>query len=525
MKKFLVVILFVAIVFVCIAFVFHALRAPFFGAGDLPTNLLPMVHYKDSILNQGIAPIYTTLWYGGRLQYQNPLWNFFYFPSTIIYLLFSLSFATKLIITAHFVLATFVGFLIAKDFVKNNFISFFSSFLFLTPLITAIYAGHLEKILAYPWVLLGLRASLTWEKEERKNGLLVGLSLGQIAVTGANYYVLYATLLFGLVAIQRLRKTSQETSLRNLVFNKFTGSILLSALPFIVVKIPSVWYIAGKFREPVGYSLTRIELIFQSLFLFPISKDIPGNQEGMALVGFPIFIIFLLRLFFKPKTKNAYLRDIRIPLYAASLIFILFTTGLANKWIPLFNTFRVTSRAMTFLGITVVVLALSYTKELISINQKWEFALVLLFGLSFLHLSYIWVNHYRPVGTRYWIEDSGANEVASFLKNHNAKSVWIAEDIFDTRLVALALNIQGIHLPNVYYGAMGQTISASGNYCSYSFDFLIAKNRKDPPEQIGLKTFAAPYRILAPVPAENLEAQETFQVGKTELNIYKVICD
>lgn len=520
MKKF-----FVAIVLVCIAFIYHALRAPFFGAGDLPTNLLPMIHYKDSILNQGVAPIYTTLWYGGRLQYQNPLWNFFYIPSTIFYLLFSLSLATKLLITIHFISAAWIGFLIAKDFVKNNFIPFFSAFLFLTPLITAIYAGHLEKILAYPWVLLGLRASLTWDEKERKNGLWVGLSLGQIAVTGANYYVLYGTILFGLIAIQRLWKKADKTSLQNLFFNPFTAGALLSTLPFVLLKIPSVWYIAGKFREPVGYELDRVELIFQSLFLTPISKDIPGNQEGMALIGFPILILFLLRIFFKPKTKNAYLNNIRIPLVVAAFSFILFSTGLANKWLPLFDTFRVTSRAMTFLGITLVVLALSYAKELMLLNKKWEFALAILFALSFLQVSYIWVEHYRPVGTRYWIEDSGANEAANFLKSQGAKSVWVAEDTFDTRLVALALNTHGIELPNVYYGAMGQNITSNGDYCSYSFDFLIAKNKEELPKNIGLKTFSAPYRILAPVPIEKLKEQESFVVGKTELNIYEVVCE
>ena len=59
-----------------------ALRAPFFGGAesDLLSNLLPVVHYRYSILHDGVLPLHTDLWYGGRAQWQNPLWSFFYLP-------------------------------------------------------------------------------------------------------------------------------------------------------------------------------------------------------------------------------------------------------------------------------------------------------------------------------------------------------------------------------------------------------------------------------------------------------------
>jgi hypothetical protein len=40
--------------------------------------------------------------------------------------------------------------------------------------------------------------------------------------------------------------------------------------------------------------------------------------------------------------------------------------------------------------------------------------------------------------------------------------------------IQVVLTQNGIALPNVYYGDMGQEVEITGNYCGYSFDHLIA---------------------------------------------------
>ena len=80
-----------------------ALRAPFFGGADsdLLSNLLPVVHYRYSILNAGVLPFHTDLWYGGRAQWQNPLWSFLYLPATLVWLGGGLRVGTSILVCAH----------------------------------------------------------------------------------------------------------------------------------------------------------------------------------------------------------------------------------------------------------------------------------------------------------------------------------------------------------------------------------------------------------------------------------------
>src|SRR5215208_4851657 len=76
----------VSLILFALLYCSSALISPFWGDNDTWSNLLPIIHYRHSIL----LPFHTDLWYGGQEQWANPLWSFLYFPSTIIWLIFLL---------------------------------------------------------------------------------------------------------------------------------------------------------------------------------------------------------------------------------------------------------------------------------------------------------------------------------------------------------------------------------------------------------------------------------------------------
>src|SRR5688500_4153055 len=94
-----------------LAFIFcwDALIAPFWSDGDLWSNLLPVVHFRQSILVESTFPLYTTLWYGGHYQWMNPLSSFLYLPATIIWLLFPLDWGTRILMVGHLIFSLYMG--------------------------------------------------------------------------------------------------------------------------------------------------------------------------------------------------------------------------------------------------------------------------------------------------------------------------------------------------------------------------------------------------------------------------------
>jgi len=501
-------------------------RAPFFTSDDLITNLLPIIHYRKSILEHGEFPLYTTLWYGGRFQWQNPLWNFLYLPSTLLYLALPLALATKVVFVGHFIIAAWAGYLVAKKYFKDEIMRISCAFLFLTPIAVAMSIGHLEKVLAWPWVLLGLRVALGWSEREFIDGLLVGFCLGQIAFAGANYYVLYAIILFGAIGISRCVNRSKSNLLRSMISSRYFQGLLCTALPCAALKLPTVWYLAGQSRAPVGYTIWQLDRIFQTLFINLLPNH-PAHYEGAAIIGIPIFLIIVWGVYYQFQERQSGLLTTPLvkSLWIASVLFILFTTGLAYVGHSLFNTFRVAARSMAFLGVTLVVLALLSAQYLASKDRRWQFIVQTCFVCACLQTLGIW-SEFRPRGTPYWLDDSGATTIANFLHSQNARSVWFNNNSFEARLIGVALNVQDISLPNCYYGSMGQNVRIDGAFCGYSFEYLIDVSTADHPrDKIELASFVLPYQPVGSIPANYLQKQKTFRVGLMTFDVFKVACD
>lgn len=495
-----------------------ALRAPFFGGLDALSNLLPIIHYRHSIIVEGHFPWYTNLWYGGRCQWMNPLWSFLYPPATAIWLIFPLEWGTRIILCGHLVLSALAGRRLAKLLVKSEIQAVVAGLLFTAPIAPAMMAGHFEKVMSWPWMLAGLCFLLDTGRQDFKRGMFSGICLGVIALTGANYYVLYTAILYCLVAL--------SFRSRQLLLGLLTGSLVGAP------HLPTVLHLIGQERADSAWSIA----VYSSSALEILNDLFLGLQgiyrwEDLSIVGLPTVIAFYtcLRRFafsgFPPRadTESQHDRKTAVAVLVAGLVFLLLATGTAYRGHHFLDAFRVPSRATAYLALTVLLFICLRIRGLHSVRHR---RLVIgLMAVSALHVAAVcW--SIRPQGARYWIDNSGALALADLLQCHNAHAVWM----IDTHragdgLVALALNTRGIQLPNVYYGDMGQSVPVQGELCGgYSFDYMLADQSYGRPPEFSLRS-AVTGAVLGKIPAAQLRYVTTRRVADRFYDVYQVVCD
>jgi hypothetical protein len=497
-----------------------ALWAPFFGGSDMLSNMLPIVHYRVSILQDHTFPWYTNLWYGGRYQWMNPLWNFLYIPATIIWLVWPLEWATRIVVCGHLIFSALAGRYLASLFFKREFNWVIGGVLLTAPITAALRAGHLEKIMAWPWVLLGLRFLLDTRHDDLKRGLFSGACLGIIALTGANYYVLYAVILYTVI----LASLFDKRLVSGLVIGSLVG----------LLHVPSVWYLVGQVREDPVWSIPTFSLsLFEAFNDLFIGVSANCRWESSSMIGAPVAGVFFIcfykyvRTVFRTSHRGSVYRPQKTALLVAILILTLLVTGTLYQGHHLLDTFRVPSRAIPFVAIAVLLFIFFSVRDLMAEQSRQSliesrFFLVLI-AASVVHVSFIcwWV---RPQGSDYWLDNSGAMDVALFLKSQNAHSVWTSTRAGTDMLIDLALNVNGIELPNVYYGDMKQTIPVKGEHCRYSFDFILIDHSLGQSPAYDLISDKSPHISLGKILASQMLLVGTFKVAERVWDVYQVAC-
>ncbi len=506
-----------ALALVCIYYTFDALRAPFFGGGDLTSNLLPIIHFWRSIAIERTLPWYTNLWYGGRYQWMNPLWSFFYIPSTVIWLLFPLDWAARIVIVGHFIGSTWAGRSLASLFLDSERDRFLAALLFASPGVIGIVGGQLEKVLSWPWVLLGLRFLLDTHAKELKTGFLSGLCLGVLALTGAMYYLFYSIVLLGLITLSR--RSGRLTA-------GFLGGSSIGLL-----HLPSVWYLVGSPRDPVGLSVSLSEAA-QALFIGFRDQAMSWEKfaESFAVVGAPIALLLIWSLCCLPRAF--WRRDSRIYFLAAAgfaaALFLLLATGVAYRGHHFLDTFRTTSRAMAFVAVVTLLGGLAFARELRAKGRVHRTILTISLALSAIQVVAVW-GQLRPAGLEYWIY-SGADQVAQSLQSSGAKSVWIDVTNYRSsagetgRLLGVALNLRGIALPDWYYGNMGQSTPLNGPFCGYPFDYLLSDQSFDLAQVVELAPNCYHCAGTIRLPRGALTLEGSYAVADRQYKVYRVVC-
>jgi hypothetical protein len=494
----------------CMLYTWPALQAPFIGTDDHYSNLLPIIHYRASILQDHTLPLETALWYGGRAQWQNPLWSFLYLPATAGWLLLPIDWAARVIIIGHFVAAALLARWLAALFLDHEFERVCAALLLIAPISVSLQLGHWEKTLAWPWILLGLRCVLDARWSNVRRGVGAGICLGVVALTGANYYVLYAAILLGGLALAVSGKT----------FISLAGGSLLGLL-----HLPGVAFLIGQPRSvatSIGIHSLSLLQIAQVLFI-GLADPAYVALEGFSVIGAALLIGVVLYVLW-PLARGQVAREARrlmVATLSAILILLLLASGAAYQGHDLLNTFRVPARAMAFVALALVLLVLIGMRatEQTATRRRWRAGLLGLAALQTLAVAWL----FRPMGSPHWIEDSGALALARELKTIGAQSVWLNAKPGEM-LTAVALNLEGIALPNVYYGDMHQTIPVSGPYCGYSFDYVLVTPEHVNGSRYELYSDITPNPFLGSVAFERLQFVRSAQVLDRVWKVYRVVC-
>jgi hypothetical protein len=505
---------FVLVGFSVVAFIFcfDALRAPFWGDRDLWSNLLPIVHYRQSILVENTFPLYTDLWYGGRYQWMNPLSSFLYLPATIIWLLFPLAWGIRIVMVGHLIFSLYVGWRISNLFLEDYLTRFAAAFLFTSPVFPALYPGHFEKIMAGPWILLGLYYLFDEGRNASKQGLYAGLCLALVALTGANYYVLYAGILFFGIALSR--RSFQ------LIY-----MMILGTLPGLL-HLPSVWHLIGVSRGVNDFP-PEINVLDWPEMLVSIGLGLvrPIEWEKLAVLGIPtvyLFCKFVLQYLVKVFRR---IRDSQLPAETALLIsilaFSLFATGAIYRYYHLFDTFRVQARAVAFVALGVFLFVLLGVRGEAKSNSSKSRLIHFLLLTSIIQVFIIWW-WIRPTGTQN--SPQLASELSAYLESQNAHSVWFSFTELTEMFIDVDLNIHNIALPNPYYGDMGQIVPISGPYCGYSFDYLLSSQVNDAEKASLLYSNVKIGELLGVIPQEKLFFVRSFKIAEKNYDLYRIVC-
>lgn len=521
----------IILVLVGLLYLLPSLNAPFIGDNDYWSNILPVIHFRDSILNEHVFPSFTELWYGGRFQWQNPLWSFLYLPSTIIWLILPLDWGTRVVVALHLVFSLLAGKKLSTKFISTPIGQISLSIILTAPMLPALLAGHLEKIFAWGWVLLSIFFILDEGRSWIKRGFFSGLCWGTIALIGANYYVLYTgIILIPLVISFRRWK---------IVLGLFIGALIG------LLHLPSVSYLVGYMRGS-----TTIAIDYFSTDLLGVVTSLasgyakPYGWESWALIGLPVVYLFfrsiILQLngFIKKRTIST--NPQKIALLSSLVVLIMFATGFIYKGHHLFDTFRVPVRAMAFVALAMVLYLLIDTSGHLSIdsNSKEHRVFLIFIITSVIQICIMSMIHLRPPGSVHSPYDPEAQALADILRTDHAESVWVtnlnvgekaAEPKsfqestleFQDTYIEVVLTDNGFALPNVYYGDMGQTIPIEGPYCGYSFDHVIAPLRDTDIELVSKLTG----QNLGNVQKNQLRFSGSSTIDETIVYIYRIMCE
>ena len=502
------------LVLFAILYCFSALSAPFWNDNDTWSNLLPIIHYRQSILNEHSLPLYTDLWYGGRAQWANPLWSFLYLPATLVWLATPLDWGTRFVFLGHFIFALLAARKLASLALENEMERVCVAIILCSPILPALTAGHVEKVMSWGWVLLSLYFLLNTKLTSAKRGLFSGLCLGIIPLTGANYYSLYAAVL--LLPLALSYKDGQMA-----LFFALGASLGL-------LHVPSIWRMIGHPRAHAKYfvALNSINFIDIPLSLSTgISRK--TSWETWAPVGLPTLYIVAKIITTKIRefrVKHDFtISNQNIAVILSMAVLILLATGVAYQGHSLLDTFRVPSRAMAFIACAMVIFALMNHHVIWNDSMASQRSIRFLLILSAVQIIISgW--QIRPLGSIHSPYDPAIQKLADMLHADGAKRVWYSEIDLSYMYIQVGLNRNRLSLPVVYYGDMGQAFESTGDYCGYSFDHLIVRLPVEG-STIDLPAGVEWSNSQGEISTDRLFLIKQLQLGDDHFNVYRVTCD
>lgn len=440
--------------------------------GDALSNLFPAQHVRHALAS-GQLPVYTDLWYGGHYVTFNPLFKGFYPPAWPLFVPDVPMFPTvKLLLAAHYVAVPIVAFYYL-DQAFDRWVAAPFAVLFVLPM--ALFNGHYEKVFAMPWLVLlvcqlaGLRSG----EHVRRRGMIAGVAVGTMLLTGGVYFGFYGLCLAGPIAIA----TRDWDFVRSAAIGGMVGlpKLLFSIVPVVLL---------GSGRLATGQSLTLQQLIagLAGFWLDASAAEIQTagvvSGEGFAPIGIPAVLLALGALvgtYVRPEWFSLRTRRWVLGVATAGSLGVL----LATKWsvlyqLPVVGTFRVAARAILVVAGAALLLAwfaLRFVTDHRD-DRAVRIGLALFLVLSLSAGGFVW-NAQSGGFTRQ--TDVGV-QVADAAVEAGCESIWIeSTDGVRTpyqKPVAYELTTRAVPLQAVNYGMIGQKYSTH-DADGLTFDLLL----------------------------------------------------
>ncbi|MFB6186439.1 MAG: hypothetical protein ABEI86_06180, partial [Halobacteriaceae archaeon] len=438
--------------------------------GEIFSNLLPALHARHSIAN-GQLPIYTELFYSGRYQFANPLWYGFYPPAWLLFIPgIPLDGAIKFLLAVHLFITPGIAYYYSEQEVPW-FVAAPFALLWVMPIAAQLNFAHLEKVFAWPWLVLVACQCLPerFRSDSRRDGRIAGIGLGMILLAGGNYYFAYGLALIVIITVTcRAQKFGRGV---------IEGSIV--GVPHLISIAPVL--LGGASRPAVGYTAGVFDVVdlLSGLFVTPMAY-VRFVGQGYAVIGLPVLLLTGYGIHYAHRhTNDWWVAGIS----AAGIIGWALATGNQVLYsLPGVSILRVSSRATVLVAIAALLLALYGATQLTrpKINSEWRQILVVsLLVLSVLVASIAWVNQ-TQLG--YTTSPDEANEIAGQLKASDCESVWLASNPswnssaslpVDSTELGFALTKRDIAVRAVHYGAIGQQWTVYNETGQLSFDVLL----------------------------------------------------
>jgi hypothetical protein len=488
---------------------------------DFVSNLYPVLHAQWSLAH-GNLPIYTELWYGGRYQFMNPLWKGFYPPMWLLFVPQTPVLpAAKALLIAHYIATAMVAYWYAsEDF--EWWIAAPFALLFVSPM--ALFRGLIEKILGWPWFVL-----VVWQltrtrmrANPRRHGLLAGVGLGALLLTGGIYNFFYACCLLGCIVLA----TKNWSFLRATLVGSLVG------LPKIVFSIVPTM-LAGAGRPTFSYPATLEEFVagLIGFWVEPEGFNIVVRQaidpSAYRAVGLPVVLLavgVVVWTYWSPPEENNWIAGVTVAGVLGTL--------LASEWsylyeLPVVEIFRLSPRATVIVAMAALLLSW-YALQRVgtvrfgAIRPSGRSIIAILVVLSAVNGIGVW--HVVQIGEARELHVD--NRVANDLEAAQCSSVWL-EGMYGPpgpvaapyqKPIGYELTQRGISLTAVNYGDIGQEYQVHRNG-HLTFEALILGARLPDDGQIALTGgWRAPIR--GTIDAERFELYERYRTNLGPVYVY-----
>ena len=325
---------------------------------------LPIFNFvKNSVIDYKILPLWRSEQMMGETLIGNALFPIAY-PLNVILLIFPIDLASVIYYLAHFLIAAFSTYFLARSFSFNKYSSMGTAifYIFSTKMLLHLSAGHITMVAAFayfPLSFLTIRKVL--ENQEFKWVIVGSLSNAFILILYPTIFY-YSTLFLFFYVLYKLPIFKKGKKI--LVFKKLTLVTLMFAVTFglsALQLLPELEF--GPFStrsmlmlRDVALPLWNLEKFLKSLIFPFIDLDI-FDHEALLYLGFVPTLLATLSFFYLPRLKKLILGffGVLTLMFVAGLSTPVFE--LAYDFLPYLKYSRVTTRLWFVVALIVALLA------------------------------------------------------------------------------------------------------------------------------------------------------------------------